>query len=58
MSSMYVLKSQVRDKSVISGLIEEMKVVLNFTPGYIVSKVDRENNSVPHELAKLGLSVV
>ena len=52
-----VLKSQVQDKSAIAGLIKEMKEVPSFTPCYAISKVDRANNSVAHELAKLGRSI-
>ena len=51
------LKSRVQDKSSISGLISEIKELLNLTPGFEVSKVKRANNVVAHELAKLGRSV-
>ena len=50
-------KSWVQEKSSISGLICEIKELLNLTPGFVISKVKRANNSVAHELAKLGRSV-
>jgi hypothetical protein len=50
------LKSHVQDKSAISGLICEMKELLSITPRFEVSRVDRANNLVAHELAKLGRS--
>jgi ribonuclease HI len=50
------LKSHVQDKSAISGLIREMKELLSFTPRFEVSRVDRTNNLVAHELAKIGRS--
>jgi hypothetical protein len=34
-----------------------MKDLLSFLPGFVTAKVDRANNLVAHELAKLGRSV-
>jgi hypothetical protein len=50
------LKTEAFDKSAISVLIREMRELLNLVPDFVISKVDRANNSVAHELAKLGRS--
>ena len=49
------LKSRVLDRSSISGLICEIKELLRLTAGFLISKVERANNSVAHDLAKLVL---
>jgi hypothetical protein len=46
------LKTEAFDKSAISVLIREMRELLNLVPDFVISKVDRANNSVAHELAK------
>jgi hypothetical protein len=50
------LKTKAFDKSAIYVLVTEMRELLNLVPDFVISKVGRANNSVAHELAKLGRS--
>jgi hypothetical protein len=50
------VKTKVFDKSAISVLVREMRELLNLVSDFVISKVDLANNSVAHELAKLGRS--
>jgi hypothetical protein len=48
-----VLNNKAFDKSDIAVLVREMRELLKLVPDFVISKVDRANNSVAHKLAKL-----
>jgi hypothetical protein len=50
------LKNKAFDKSAISVLVREMRELLKLVSDFVISKVNRADNSVAHELAKLGRS--
>jgi hypothetical protein len=48
------LKNKAFDKSAISVLVREMRELLKLVLDFVISKVNRADNSLAHELAKLG----
>lgn len=51
------LQKKEPDKSIIAAVVRDMHDLLSLVPDYKFSNVKRANNTVAHELAKLGYSL-